>query len=169
MYLLEQYLHAITRIFETDGVSASEFLGAFLAKFLRLISDEQTYFVAQFGSSEDFNSKWVVFRRENEYDMIQKRIRPWILGTSDITEVCECIDTLNRFTKANPQGGILDLQASDHLTVNLAIKHIDEFAAKRLFQDMQERLLVMSNYKIQQILDLAPQLNQNSITNLLLK
>ena len=70
MYLLEQYLHAITRIFESDGVTASEFLGVFLAKFLRLISDEQNYFVAQFGSPEDFSSKWVVFRRENEYDMI---------------------------------------------------------------------------------------------------
>ena len=70
------------------------------------------------------------------------------MGATDITEVCQCIDTLNRFTKANAQGGILDLKAADHTTVDLVIKHIDEFAAKRLFQDMQERLLVMSNYKI---------------------
>ena len=40
MYLLEQYLHALGRIFEADGVAAGEFLGAFLAKYLRLISDE---------------------------------------------------------------------------------------------------------------------------------
>ena len=40
MYLLEQYLHALGRIFENDGVAAGEFLGAFLAKYLRLISDE---------------------------------------------------------------------------------------------------------------------------------
>ena len=46
MYLLEQYLHAITCIFEADGVTASEFLGVFSAKFLKLISDEQNYFVA---------------------------------------------------------------------------------------------------------------------------
>ena len=44
MYLMEQYLHALTRIFEADGVQANDFLGAFLAKYLRLISDEQKYF-----------------------------------------------------------------------------------------------------------------------------
>ena len=54
MYLLEQYLHALARIFENDGVRAGEFLGAFLAKYLRLISDEQKYFTAQFNTQEDF-------------------------------------------------------------------------------------------------------------------
>ena len=70
MYLLEQYLHALTRIFEADGVKASEFLGALLAKYLRLISDEHKYFATQFTSQEDSNQKWSTFRRESEYDMI---------------------------------------------------------------------------------------------------
>ena len=52
-YLLECYLHAIARIFENDAVKASEFIGAFLAKYLELISLEQNYFIKQFKSSED--------------------------------------------------------------------------------------------------------------------
>ena len=43
-YLLECYLHAIARIFEKDAVKSHEFMGAFLAKYLELISDEQAYF-----------------------------------------------------------------------------------------------------------------------------
>ena len=39
-YLLESYLHAVARIFEKDAVRANEFLGAFLAKYLELISQE---------------------------------------------------------------------------------------------------------------------------------
>ena len=39
-YLLESYLHAIGRIFERDAIKASEFIGAFLAKYLELISSE---------------------------------------------------------------------------------------------------------------------------------
>lgn len=39
-YLLESYLHSIARIFEKDAVKASEFLGAFLCKYLELISEE---------------------------------------------------------------------------------------------------------------------------------
>ena len=108
MYLLETYLHALGRTFEADGVTASEFLGAFLAKYLRLISDEQKYFTTQFNSQEDYIQKWQVFRRENEYDIIQKRIRPWILGCIEIKEVCQSIDVLNKFMGTNPNGGILN-------------------------------------------------------------
>ena len=54
-YLLESYLHSLARIFEKDAVKASEFLGAFLAKYLELISEEQNYFKKQFPSEEDFS------------------------------------------------------------------------------------------------------------------
>ena len=39
-YLLESYLISLSRIFENDAVRASEFLGAFLGKYLELISLE---------------------------------------------------------------------------------------------------------------------------------
>ena len=54
-YLLECYLHSIASILEKDAVKASEFLGAFLAKYLQLISEEQEYFEKQFLSKEDLN------------------------------------------------------------------------------------------------------------------
>ena len=91
-YLLESYLHSIARIFEKDAVKASEFLGAFLGKYLELISEEQTYFRKQFTSDEDFKQKFQVFRRENEYDVLVKRIRPWIVGCVEIEELCRCVD-----------------------------------------------------------------------------
>ena len=80
--------------------------------------------------------------------MIQKRVRPWILQLNDMKELCCCIDVLNQFMSSNPRGGILDRSADDHSTVDLSIKHLHEFASKKLFQDMQERLLLMSHYKI---------------------
>jgi len=33
---------------------------------------------------------------------------------------------------------------------------MERFSSKKLFQDMQERLLVMSHYRLQQTLDTAP-------------
>ena len=39
-YLLECYLHSIEGIFQKDAVRADEFLGAFLGKYLELISEE---------------------------------------------------------------------------------------------------------------------------------
>lgn len=42
---MESYLHSIARIFDKDAVKANEFLGAFLAKYLELISEEKAYFV----------------------------------------------------------------------------------------------------------------------------
>ena len=91
-YLLESYLHSLARIFEKDAVRASEFLGAFIGKYLELISLEQVYFRQQFTAKQDFTQKFSVFRRENEYDMLVKRIRPWIVGCVEIEELCRCID-----------------------------------------------------------------------------
>ena len=82
----------MARIFENDAIRASEFLGAFIGKYLELISLEQGYFRAQFTADEDFTQKFQVFRRESEYDMLVKRIRPWIVGCNEIEELCRCID-----------------------------------------------------------------------------
>lgn len=76
-------------------MQANEFLGAFLAKYLELISEEQSYFKRQFSSNEDLTQKFDVFRRENEYEMLAKRIRPWIVGCIEIDELCRCIDVFN--------------------------------------------------------------------------
>ena len=70
-------------------------MGAFLAKYLELISDEQAYFQRQFVSDEDLKQKFEVFRRENEYEMLAKRIRPWIVGCVEIDELCICVDVFN--------------------------------------------------------------------------
>ena len=48
------------------------------------------------------------------------------------------------------------------------MRSIEHFSCKKLFQDMQERLLVMSHYRLQQTLDTAPSMSQNSIAKLLL-
>lgn len=92
---MESYLHSIARIFDKDAVKANEFLGAFLAKYLEVISEERAYFALQFNSKDDLKQKFDVFRRENEYEMLGKRIRPWIVGCTEIEELCHCIDVFN--------------------------------------------------------------------------
>ena len=46
-------------------------------------------------AKEDLNQKFDVFRRENEYEMLGKRVRPWIVGLSEIDELVKCIDVFN--------------------------------------------------------------------------
>ena len=89
---MESYLHAVGRIYERDAIKASEFISNFLSTYLELISAEQDYFVKQFSAPEDLAQKFNVFRRENEYEMLGKRIRPWIVGCVEIDELCKCID-----------------------------------------------------------------------------
>lgn len=162
-------MHALARIFEKDAVKAHEFLGAFLAKYLELASLEQTYFQKQFVSSEDLSQKFDVFRRENEYEMIGKRVRPWIVGLSEIDELVKCIDVFNQFTsqgqlsknsqysassafKLSLDGGDAEqnimTQADEEGALTLAIRSIEPFSSKKLLQDMQERLLLMSHYRL---------------------
>ena len=49
----------------------------------------------------------------------------------------------------------------------LTVKRLESFASKKLLQDMQERLLLMSHYRLQQILDTVPSMNNDTITKLL--
>ena len=59
--------------------------------------------------------------------------------------------------------------AADLETAKLpCIRSVESFSGRKLFQDMQERLLVMSHYRLQQTLDTAPSMTQNSISKLLL-
>jgi hypothetical protein len=44
----------VARIFEKDAVNVSEFVGAFLSMYLKLLSEETTYFNQQFPDEEVF-------------------------------------------------------------------------------------------------------------------
>ena len=50
-------------------------------------------------AAEDLAQKFEVFRRENEYEMLGKRIRPWIVGCIEIDELCRCIDVFAQYTQ----------------------------------------------------------------------
>jgi len=108
-------------------VKANEFLGAFLAKYLELISLEQAYFKKQFKAEEDFTQKFEVFRRENEYDMLVKRIRPWIVGCVEIEELCRCIDIFSQYSNQAPSA---DAQPSsfDDAQIELRVQRQDSEA-----------------------------------------
>ena len=92
--------------------------------------------------------------------MIVKRMRPWIVGCVEIKELCNCIDVAVKFLRRgtmatlSPQGvpdspswvdeGTADNEGLQRLT----IKKLETFSSKKLMQDMQERLLLMSHYKL---------------------
>jgi len=52
-----------------------------------------------------------------------------------------------------------DIVADDLEDGELPVRSIEPFSSKKLFQDMQERLLLMSHYRLQQTLDTAPSMN----------
>jgi hypothetical protein len=88
-----------------------------------VIKLEEAYFDKQFSYKDRFDQ----FRRENEYDIIQKRLRPHIVGCGDLKALCQSIDLLN---DPSFQGTLL------------------EDTMSRLFSDLQERLLLISHYQI---------------------
>jgi hypothetical protein len=86
MYLLELYLNAITKIFELDEIPAYEFVDKFMTKYLAMMTREKQYFIDLMGI--DNIVKFENFRRENEFDLLSKRVRPWIVGCTDFKDLC---------------------------------------------------------------------------------
>lgn len=93
-YLLEIYLDVIAKIYETDAVKAHEFITAFIGKYLAVVRRERQYFTSLM--SETNLSRFEAFRRENEFDLLSKRIRPWIVGCTDFQDLCMSIDAVNQ-------------------------------------------------------------------------
>lgn len=103
--------------------------------------------------------------------MLIKRIRPWIVGCVEIEELCRSIDIFQQYTGNNktevkilklsvdefddedPEKATTDTEVGRNSNV---VRFVESFSSKKLFQDMQERLLVMSHYRLQQTLDTAP-------------
>jgi len=92
--LLEVYLDAVTKIFEADAVTATEFVAAFIGKYLSILKREKKYFI-DLMSDHDL-TKFDTFRRDNEFDLLSKRIRPWIVGCNDFADLCRSIDALHQ-------------------------------------------------------------------------
>ncbi len=89
---------------------------------------EEAYFLRLFSNKDRFDQ----FRREHEYDIIlHKRMRPHIIGCGDLQSLCASIDFLR------------DPKFSNTL--------LDE-SVERLHSDLQERLLLISHYQIQNLL-----------------
>ena len=117
--------------------------------------------------------------------MLGKRVRPWIVGLSEIDELVKCIDVFNQYTRNGQLSKNQDSNHSFQIKLEevdqeakqadeelggqfLSVRSIEPFSSKKLLQDMQERLLLMSHYRLQQTLDTAPSMTQNSISKLLL-
>ena len=83
----------IAKIFETDAVKAHEFITAFIGKYLAVVRRERQYFINLM--SEENLPLFEAFRRENEFDLLSKRVRPWIVGCTDFHDLCMSIDAVN--------------------------------------------------------------------------
>eukprot|EP00347_Sterkiella_histriomuscorum_P013080 403366099 len=125
LYLIEQYSDCVGRIIvETIPIkSLFQYMVKFMELFTNLFQMEQEYFMRQFSNKERFNQ----FRKENEYDLINKKLRPYIIYSNDVINLCDAIDLLQDPLIAN----------KIHIDTNL-----------RLFSDLQERLLLISHYSL---------------------
>jgi hypothetical protein len=63
----------------------------YLEKYVDLIKEEEKYYHMQFGNKDKFSN----FRREFEFDIISKRLRPKIIACSEFTQICSSIDILS--------------------------------------------------------------------------
>ena len=125
--LIELYLDCVTRILEQQ-VNLHSYISVFLSKYSDLMTLESHYFHQQFSFTERFQQ----FCRENEYEMLHQRLRPHIVGCTDIQSLCDTIDLLKNM-------------ASDRGIVS-------ESSLMSLYSDVQERLLLISHYQIQSLL-----------------
>ena len=91
LYLMEQYLDSVGRIIEDMGVvKVFAFMVKYLEKFTFLMNLEHEYYMRSFSNQERFDQ----FRKENEYDLIFKKIRPFIISCPDFGILCNAIDVL---------------------------------------------------------------------------
>ncbi|CDW76946.1 UNKNOWN [Stylonychia lemnae] len=128
LYLIEQYLECIARIMDGLGIqTVFQYMVKYLEKFIEVFNLEQVYFERQFSKSERFSQ----FRSENEYDLINKKLKPYIVYSVDVINLCDAIDYLRE----------------PYISNNVADDTI-----KRLFSDLQERLLLISHYSLQEVL-----------------
>jgi hypothetical protein len=62
----------------------------FLEKYLDIMKAEKEYFELKFGNIDKFNN----IRREHEYDMLNKYLRPRSIACNAFPQICSAIDFL---------------------------------------------------------------------------
>jgi hypothetical protein len=115
----------VTRVLDSQaGLSLHEYLASFLEKLTEIFQLEQDYFYQHFS----YASRFEQFRRETEYEVINSRLRPHIIGCGDLHTLCQSIDSFKL-----PEG--------------IQTKLLGD-TVEKLHSDLQERLLLISHYQI---------------------
>jgi hypothetical protein len=126
LYLIELYMDCIARILE--GSKLDRIMNGLMQRYQELLIIERDFFLKQFPDTS--LHRFESFVRECEYEhLLHKRLRPYIVGI-DVTTLCTAIDILKDDTYG-----------------------LKEDTRERFQSDLQERLLIVSHYQMQDLLN----------------